>query len=566
MTTRRQFLAASTAGALSALSVPLLSACTPTAPSPPAAATQPLKPASGAAATTLLPTYVAFTGGPKPDYHSADPRITDGYEHFPKTFFKSWNKEAPASGGRVDVYIIAAYPPPTPYDQNPTWQAVNKQLNADVQMNIVPNSDYRTKLTTLMAGGDLPDIIHLFGGITAAPALPDFIKAKAADLTPFLAGDAIKDYPNLAAIPTYAWKNSTSVIDGKLYAYPIHRYLPGLTYFFRNTDLYDKVIGADYQPKDADDFLRVLRQLNRPQNNQWAVGNIATFPFNFGVAGYASMFGAPNTWGKDTSGKLVRDRETEEYKAAVGYLRNLWSEGLMWANATTAAASRPDFVAGRFAVSVEGFGNPWNDFWRQGLQQNPPNHFDLIPPFPATAGDKTVGYISGGYISINVLKKASNERIKELLRIADFLASPFGSQESTLLSYGIDNADYTLDANGDPKLSPQGIARAGYVPWRYISDHPYVQFQPDLPGYAKKSFDAEQLLVGIGVPNVTLGYYSKTDLGPAGSSANMNFFDGLNDIVVGRRPFTDYDQLVQDWRKAAGDQARSEYTEAIAAG
>src|SRR5205085_4494058 len=134
-----------------------------------------------------------------------------------------------------------------------------------------------------------------------------------------------------------------------------------------------------------------------------------------------------------------------------------------------------------------------NDFWRQGLQQNPAQHFDLIPPFPARAADKPIGYISGGYISINVLKKASNDRIKELLKIADFLAAPFGSQEATLLSYGIEGDDYALDSSGDPKLSPQGIARAGYVPWRYISDHPYVQVQPDLPRYSQRVLDADRM-------------------------------------------------------------------------
>ena len=36
--------------------------------------------------------------------------------------------------------------------------------------------------------------------------LAEFLKAKCADLTPYLSGDAIKDYPNLANIPTSAWR------------------------------------------------------------------------------------------------------------------------------------------------------------------------------------------------------------------------------------------------------------------------------------------------------------------------------------------------------------------------
>ena len=67
----------------------------------------------------------------------------------------------------------------------------------------------------------------------------------------------------------------------------------------------------------------------------------------------------------------------------------------------------------------------------------------------------------------------------------------------------------TRDANGDPKLSPGGNQNAGYVPWRYISQHPYVTYQADLPGCTKRSFDVEQMLVANGVPNVTNGYTTR---------------------------------------------------------
>src|SRR5436190_114217 len=121
MTTRRHFI--TTSAALAACSLPLLSACTPSTPAGAPSPTQGAA-AKGAAGASPLPNFVAFTGGPKPDFHASDPRITDGYEHFPRSLFKSWSKEPPGTGGRVDVYIIAAYPPPTPFDQNPTWQAV----------------------------------------------------------------------------------------------------------------------------------------------------------------------------------------------------------------------------------------------------------------------------------------------------------------------------------------------------------------------------------------------------------------------------------------------------------
>ena len=47
------------------------------------------------------------------------------------------------------------------------------------------------------------------------PGFPQFLESRAADLTPYLGGDAIKDYPNLAAHPTSVWK--TTVYNGKIF-------------------------------------------------------------------------------------------------------------------------------------------------------------------------------------------------------------------------------------------------------------------------------------------------------------------------------------------------------------
>ena len=571
MPSRRQFVGV----LVGAGAAGLIAACTP--PAPPAAPTtssaaKPVStpaPAGGTAnpKSSVLPSYIPLTSGPKPDYHSSDPRVSDGFDNYPKPF-KSWTKEPPGTGSTVNVYAIAYYPPPTAYEQNPTWHEVNKQLNANVQMAIFAGADNRVKFPTIMASNDLPDIMHIFLGITnAPPGVTEFIKSQCADLTPYLAGDAIKDYPNLAAIPTYAWQNSLSVIDGKLYQWPIHRYLPGAApnggYFFKNDEVYDAAIGKDYVPKDGDDLKRVLKELNRPQGGVWAIGNISTL--NYGLPAYLQMFGAPNIWKLEDSGKPTRAYETEEYKAAVGYLRDVWAAGYMWPDAPGSTDSRSNFVAGKFVMSVEGFGNSWNDFWRRGLTLvNPAKHFKPIDPFRATAGDKPTSFLTpGGYSSSNVMKKASPDRIRELLRIVDWLASPFGSEEDVLLHYGLPGQDFNWDAKGNPIPTPTGLPNAGYVPWQYLSQHPYVQYQPDLPDYASISFKVEQLLVSEGILDPTLQYYSKTQYSAQGIQAQQTFSDAVNDIILNRRPMTDFDGLVQAWRSSAGDQIRKEYTEAI---
>ncbi|MBV9134074.1 MAG: hypothetical protein JO318_15335 [Chloroflexi bacterium] len=573
---RRGFLRASVGGALLAsAALPLLDACTPGATAASGSSASATGTAGGAQPNTSaagpLPTFVPFAQpGLKPDFHFDDPRYDDGYDNYPQQRLKAV-AEAPGTGGTIDVLITNYIQPPMPYEQNSTWQYINKQLNAQIRMNIVASPDYRAKFATVMAGDDLPDIMHIYYGYSLAPNLPAFLKAKCEDLTPYLAGDAIKDYPYLAALPTYAWKNSTAAIDGQLFLVPIQRHLPTFPgnggYFFAQTEAWNKEIGPGYVPKDGDDFKRVLLALTHPQEGQWGFGyspggGAANTVGPFGVAVFAAqLFGGPNIWRLDTGGKLLRDWETDEYKAATGYVRDLMAAGVFPPDVTTIAQSRPQHADGKYAVAIDGYGNSMADLWRRG---QPERHFFMLPFFAAESGIHSNALLSKGYISLNALKKAQPERIKELLRVMNYLASPFGSEEDLLLSYGIKDQDYSLDGRGNPVPNQEGLARSAFVPWQYIARRPHVNYQADLPGFAKASYDAQQVIMPIGVEDPTNGYYAPTQFSK-GLTADIAINDGLIDIILNRRPFSDYDSLLADWRSAAGDQVRKEYLQAMSA-
>jgi putative aldouronate transport system substrate-binding protein len=244
-------------------------------------------------------------------------------------------------------------------------------------------------------------------------------------------------------------------------------------------------------------------------------------------------------------------------------LRDLMSAGVFPLDVASMTVSRDGLVAGKFVVSVEGYGNGYNDFWRRGLMQNPPNHYRMLKPFPAFDGGQAQAFMTGGFVAMNALKKGTPERIRELLRIMNFMAAPFGSQEDVLLSYGVKDQDYVIDAAGNPVPSAEGVNRAGYVPWRYIEQHPYLNYQADLPGFAKASWEALQFLIPMSVNDPTLGYYSPTFFGK-GTAANIAWADGARDIILGRRPMSDYDGLTREWATSAGDQIRREFAEAMA--
>lgn len=56
-----------------------------------------------------------------------------------------------------------------------------------------------------------------------------------------------------------------------------------------------------------------------------------------------------------------------------------------------------------------------------------------------------------GIFDYSVLKKASPERIEELLRVLNWIASPSGTQEHLLMWYGVKDVDYTPDAAIQPR-------------------------------------------------------------------------------------------------------------------
>jgi putative aldouronate transport system substrate-binding protein len=539
----------------------LLDACAPTAPRTSVPNGGPT-PKSGS--PSVLPTYQPLTSGPKPDFPANNPMLCDGFSKYPSNPVKALPADPPGAGGTVTIFSDAALPLPTPLEQNPAWQAVNKALNVTVNFNIAANADYPAKLATLMAGSDLPDIISfvtITPGSTAVSFVPGgqpFLEAQAADLTPYLAGDAAKEYPNLAAIPSHCWKNAGCAYQGKLYMVPFQRTLAG-NVWLKNASVYDSQFGADYVPKNADDFKRVLQALSRPQQNVWGIGGGGpTLFLNY----FAAMFGAPNNWRLESGGKLIGAYESSEYKEATAYVRDLWSAGVFHPD-SPANLTRTDFQASKFIIFLDTF-NGWQDSLRQSQKLNPPPDFKLLPLFAAHNGQKPGFLTIGGYGGTIALKKATPERIKELLRIANWLAAPFGSAEDLLLSYGVQGDDYAFDSRGTLQITQRSNTDANYVPWKYTAQHPFVFFAPDLPAYGSIATSAERAVLPSAVPDPTFGLVSQT-ASIKGVALTNTMNDNLSAIVLGRRPMSDYDQIVNDWRANGGEQMRQEFQTALAA-
>ena len=188
---RRRFLRLTTAGAVAGsagLSL-LIEACSnlPVAPKPSTAATPA---AAGGTGGSGLPSYLPSSGGPKADLHSSDPRITDGFNKYPKQPAKSWTAVRPAAAARSMCSWPATTRRPRRATRTLPGRRSNRRSIARSTMTITPNADYRARFQVVIAGSDLPDMMHIVGGTVANLISHQFVQSQCADLTPFLGGDA----------------------------------------------------------------------------------------------------------------------------------------------------------------------------------------------------------------------------------------------------------------------------------------------------------------------------------------------------------------------------------------
>jgi putative aldouronate transport system substrate-binding protein len=506
-----------------------------------------------------LPTYVPFQG-PKPDLPGTPQGVADAYFRYPKDLVKSV-QTPPGKGDDVTVFTNPAGAPPPPLDQNPTWQRINKDLNANFKLNLAGTAqDAAAKLNTIVAGGDLPDLLFLgpvSGGSLAG--LPDFLEAKCADLTPFLSGDNIKAYPNLANYPTFAWRGTNIVFNNKIFGVPVVRAVAG-SILQLNQTIADKAGVKPDQIKSGADLKKALQAITDPKSNVYGIGdqNVTLTPQ---LA--AAMYGAPNNWSLDKSGKLVKDYETDQFKAGLGYLRDLWAAGVYHPDSLTYTnvSAGQAIQAGKFAFYYY-IEDAFQITWAAMLQAHPDQKLSIVPPFSQDGSTKPTYFLGSGNFGGSVLKKASPDRIKEVLGVLNYFGAPFGSQEQLLLNFGIEGTDFTFDANGNPVPKPDGWANHP-VPWAFMTHAPvvtYTSFQSK--DFATLIHGFESAAIPLGIHDATLGLYSQTN-GKTGPVIKQAVQDGITAIVTGRQPLSDWDQIVKDWQTKGGNTIRDEYHKAL---
>jgi putative aldouronate transport system substrate-binding protein len=538
--TRRTFLGAGAGGALTAaLGWPLLEACTTTT----------AQPSSGSGAG-VLPSYVPLKGV-KPDYAGNAAGVRDLYTSFPANPFQSVSG-TPGSGGDMAALVISFAQPPTPLAQNTYWQQMNRNLGVDYKPTIVASADWNVKLATVMAGGDLPDYMLLYppGGV---PNMLSFLEAKCMDLTELLSADNVKAYPNLANILTAAWRNT--VYGGRIYGLPQPRGVFGNAMFIHSD--YAQQVAGTWQPANTDDFLRLMKTLTQPARNVW--GMCAPTQANYNLDFFMQVFRAPNHW-KLENGKITTYLATDEARAAVAFARTCFQAGVFHPQANTVSQTQDKnwFYGGQIVAYQDGF-SAYQQTWPAVKQVDSKFEPRVIVPFGHDGG-RGLYWLGSGSFAFTAMKRTTKARAQELLRVADYLAAPFGSQEYLFLNFGVRDVDYRPNSDGAPVLTDTGKAEVALYQ-QYIAAANLTLYNAQYPDFIRTLHEQEQQLVPLGVADPSVGLYSETST-ERSATLNTLLTDRLAAVINGRAPMSDYDQVLKDWRSQGGAQIEQELTKA----
>ncbi|MFJ8362726.1 extracellular solute-binding protein [Streptomyces sp. NPDC093984] len=539
---RRSFLA-STAVAAAAVAggMPLLAACGGSDSGSREGTT------SRKAADKLLPTYVASTVA-KPDLASKNGSAAGFTSKIDLASLATSVPDKLGTGAPFTIMSPLWGSPPKP--DCAYYKALDAAAGTKITWQNQDGNTYGEKLGAVLASSSIPDMVvvpswELVGKIASA------VTAKFMDLGPYLAGDKVKKYPNLAAIPSDSWR--MSIFGGALRGIPMPAAsVPNIVPFYRK-DIFDK---KGYTvPKSADEFLSWAKEATSAKAKVWACGDMRWSA--------ASIFGVlpagPLGWNIGDDGKLTYRIEHPEYLEHLEWVRKLFDAGVVHPDdkANTGDVSQR-FTAGQVLV-FNGDMSAWYGKTAEQAKSNPEFQIEGMDYFGAGGGNPTLYAAPPASIWSMIRKGASKETIENALAAANFAAAPYGTRERMFVDYGVEGTHYTVN-NGVPVKNDLGNQEVNNAWVMLAAPAPYLA-HPDFPEVARKQVEWQQRQ-GAFVKKTST--YGMNIIEPSRYANLSSQFEQLEiDYVRGNKQLSDIQQAISTWKSSGGDKLRDWYKQLL---
>lgn len=470
------------------------------------------------------------------------------------------------------------------YEDNAYTRYLKKTLNVQ-NKNIFMESEerYDEALNILVKDRNLPDIFLVSDRETLEELVENDLIEDLTEVYKSCASDKIQEMYESYGKELLA----SGTFDGKLFALPETAIDDGSQLLWLRRDWMEQ-LGVK-EPKTLDEALSVIRafQENRmgaedgedPVGLVCDPGLVGTVSTSYSVDSVFEMFGAyPQQWIKNADGEIVYGSLTEETKEALGYLRELYKQGILDPDfALRAQNNIRDLVVNGKCGAFFGLwwtpNNPLMDEYRKNKET------DWEPYYLTADAKRTVEVYSTFWDSKYVVVRKGYEHPEIVMKILSVLFdySRYEAEDA-------DEVNSYFALNVDPTARPLMINvdynEATYMVTRHIREALYspgdAKTREDLSAIEASYFDACKEYLEAEVPSVEAWAAYKSRISAVGLLVDANYHapekkylgDGDGEIpqtlrslekkafiqiIMGKKPVSSFDSFVEEWYRKGGD-------------
>lgn len=470
------------------------------------------------------------------------------------------------------------------YEDNAYTRYLKKTLNVQ-NKNIFMESEerYDEALNILVKDRNLPDIFLVSDRETLEELVENDLIEDLTEVYKSCASDKIQEMYESYGKELLA----SGTFDGKLFALPETAIDDGSQLLWLRRDWMEQ-LGVK-EPKTLDEALSVIRafQENRmgaeegedPVGLVCDPGLVGTVSTSYSVDSVFEMFGAyPQQWIKNADGEIVYGSLTEETKEALGYLRELYKQGILDPDfALRAQNNIRDLVVNGKCGAFFGLwwtpNNPLMDEYRKNKET------DWEPYYLTADAKRTVEVYSTFWDSKYVVVRKGYEHPEIVMKILSVLFdySRYEAEDA-------DEVNSYFALNVDPTARPLMINvdynEATYMVTKHIREALYspgdAKTREDLSAIEASYFDACREYLGAEVPSVEDWAAYKSRISAVGLLVDANYHapekkylgDGDGEIpqtlrslekkafiqiIMGKKPVSFFDSFVEEWYRKGGD-------------
>ncbi|MEK5026077.1 extracellular solute-binding protein [Paenibacillus sp. FSL M7-1046] len=446
----------------------------------------------------------------------------------------------------------------------PTDTVLNKieeLTNTEIEFSWVPDPSKEERINTALASDSLADMVTLT--ILDNSSVRNALKAGVFwEVSPYL-----DEFPNLAAISQET--RTSASIEGKLYGIPFQKAVARNGVVIRK-DWLDKLGLA--VPKTTDELMEVAKAFTEkdPDGNgkKDTTGFMDRSDLVYGAfKTLSSYFGTPNIWAVDDAGKMTPEFDTESYIKTMDYMKALYEGGYI--NQDFAVTAKTDqqqnFAQGRAGIYVGALFDSKNLMkMSKGIQDN--MELVMVNDITSTGNeaDRAIWAGANGIGGLLSFPKSEVKDEKELKRILQFVNDTMSDEIYALMTYGIQDVHYTVDADMAVTIKDADL-------WQQ-EVQPFASSRVKETGYKIHDSDplkveAERLIeenAKYGVLNPAFSLESETHT-TQGSELTKIVTDATYKYILGKIDLNGYKSEIEKWKKSGGSKIITEYEAAYKA-